>query len=150
VNCTFYDALGADDSKYLLSRAIQFFLPGIPQVYYVGLLAGRNDLELLGRTNVGRDINRHYYERDEIDRASARPVVQRLFDLIRLRNTHRAFSGRFEVRASADSVLDLRWQNGRDFARLRIDLEDLTHGLEFSRDGGTSVLHLDVPEHPRL
>src|SRR5690606_28589205 len=147
--CTFYDALGADDSKYLLSRAIQFFLPGIPQVYYVGLLAGRNDLELLGRTNVGRDINRHYYQRDEIDRESARPVVQRLFDLIRLRNTHRAFSGRFEVCASADSVLDLRWQNGCDFARLRIDLESLVHELELSGDGGTAVLPLADSENPR-
>ena len=43
INCTFYDALGADDLKYLLARAIQFFIPGVPQVYYVGLLAGRND-----------------------------------------------------------------------------------------------------------
>ena len=50
VNCTFYDALGRDDDRYLLARAIQFFLPGIPQVYYVGLLAGRNDMELLART----------------------------------------------------------------------------------------------------
>ena len=44
-----------------MARAIQFFVPGIPQVYYVGLLAGTNDMELLARTKVGRDINRHYY-----------------------------------------------------------------------------------------
>jgi sucrose phosphorylase len=25
------------------ARAIQFFAPGMPQVYYVGLLAGSND-----------------------------------------------------------------------------------------------------------
>ena len=44
------------------SRApIQCFVPGIPQIYYVGLLAGGNDMELLRRTGVGRDINRHYY-----------------------------------------------------------------------------------------
>ena len=34
--------------NYLVARAIQFFVPGIPQVYYVGLLAGTNDMELLG------------------------------------------------------------------------------------------------------
>ena len=39
VNCTFYDALGRDDDRYLLARALQFWTPGIPQVYYVGLLA---------------------------------------------------------------------------------------------------------------
>ncbi|MGP1664838.1 MAG: hypothetical protein ACTS5I_02775, partial [Rhodanobacter sp.] len=60
VNCTYYDALGRDDMKYLMARALQFFMPGIPQVYYVGLLAGRNDMNLLQRSGVGRDINRHY------------------------------------------------------------------------------------------
>ena len=28
---------------YLMCRACQFFTPGIPMVYYVGLFAGRND-----------------------------------------------------------------------------------------------------------
>src|SRR5438552_2413060 len=66
VNCTFYDALGRRDDEYLLARAIQFFAPGIPQVYYTGLFGGVNDMELLARTGVGRDINRHYYTAGEI------------------------------------------------------------------------------------
>ena len=61
MNCTFYDALGRDDDRYLLARALQFWAPGIPQVYYVGLLAGHNDMDLLARTGAGRDINRHFY-----------------------------------------------------------------------------------------
>ena len=32
-----------DDRNYLLARALQLFVPGIPQIYYVGLLAGSND-----------------------------------------------------------------------------------------------------------
>ena len=32
VNCTFYDALGRNDEAYLTARAIQFFMPGVPQV----------------------------------------------------------------------------------------------------------------------
>ncbi|MDD6344941.1 MAG: sucrose phosphorylase, partial [Oscillospiraceae bacterium] len=40
VNTTYYSALGNNDDAYLLARAIQFFAPGIPQVYYVGMLAG--------------------------------------------------------------------------------------------------------------
>ena len=44
VNCTFYEALGCRDNDYLLARAMQFFAPGVPQVYYVGLLAGENDM----------------------------------------------------------------------------------------------------------
>src|SRR6185503_310862 len=88
VNCTYYDALGRDDLSYLLARAIQFFLPGIPQVYYVGLFAGHNDMELLARTGIGRDINRHFYDSAEIERASRTPVVRDLMALIRLRNSH--------------------------------------------------------------
>src|SRR5204862_115298 len=57
INCTFYDALGRRDAEYLVARAIQCFVPGIPQIYYVGLLAGTNDLDLLRRTREGRDIN---------------------------------------------------------------------------------------------
>lgn len=45
----------------MAARAVSCFLPGVPHVYYVARLAGRNDMELLRRTNNGRDINRHYY-----------------------------------------------------------------------------------------
>ena len=86
INCTYYSALGDQDAAYLLARAIQFFAPGILQVYYVGLLAGGNDIELLEKTKQGRDINRHYYYREEVDREVRRPVVQKLFELMRLRN----------------------------------------------------------------
>ena len=135
VNCTFYDALGGDDRKYLLSRAIQFFLPGIPQVYYVGLLAGRNDMQLLARTQVGRDINRHYYTRGEVEQAVRKPLVADLFDLIRLRNTHPAFNGTFELAASSDETLDLRWRNGADVAHLYLDLRSCDYRIEVTRNG---------------
>lgn len=122
VNCSFYDALARDDEAYLCARALQFFLPGVPQVYYVGLLAGANDMALLAKSQVGRDINRHHYDEAEIAAALARPVVQRLCELIRLRNTHPAFGGRFEVRAGAEHELNLRWQAGAHHAELRLDL----------------------------
>ena len=77
VNSTFFDALGRDENRYLLARAVQFFLPGVPQVYYVGCSAGANDMELLARTGVGRDVNRHHYTAAEIDGALATSVVQR-------------------------------------------------------------------------
>jgi sucrose phosphorylase len=124
VNCTFHDALARDDRAYLLSRAIQFFLPGLPQVYYVGLLAGANDVELLGRTGVGRDINRHHYSRPEIESELQRPVVQRLCDLIRLRNTHPAFDGRFETDASSPETLVLAWRQGVHAAVLTVRFDE--------------------------
>lgn len=121
VNCTYYDALGRNDRRYLIARAVQFFVPGIPQVYYVGLLAGENDMQLLQRSHVGRDINRHYYSGTEIEAALRRPVVAGLCELIRLRNTHSAFQGQFSLGACTDNALTLRWDNSGAFAELQVD-----------------------------
>jgi sucrose phosphorylase len=122
VNCTFYDALGRRDDEYLVARAIQFFAPGVPQVYYVGLLAGENDMELLAGTGVGRDINRHRYTKQEIARAIERPVVRQLTDLIRFRNEHPAFAGEFNTPAAANDRLIMEWRRGEAWARLEVVL----------------------------
>ncbi len=132
VNCTFYDALGRNDRDYLLARAIQFFAPGVPQVYYVGLLAGQNDMDLLTKTGVGRDINRHFYTSDEVHQAIERPVVQSLFELIRFRNQHPAFNGSFTMPATGDSQIALRWENGREWVVLEADLAASSYSISSS------------------
>jgi sucrose phosphorylase len=121
VNCTFFDALGRNERAMLLARAVQFFLPGVPQVYYVGLLAGENDMALLAATGVGRDINRRRYTREEIDAALTRPVVRELAALIRLRNRHPAFGGAFSLLASESYRLVVQWERGGD--RLVLDTD---------------------------
>lgn len=131
VNCTFYDALGRDDDAYLTARAVQFFLPGVPQVYYVGLLAGENDMALLAKTGVGRDINRHYYSEAETRLALQKPVVQRLLELIRLRNTHAAFAGEFSY-AVCDHQLQLVWRTDTAHAILDVDFATRRFALDLS------------------
>jgi sucrose phosphorylase len=133
INCTFYDALGRRDTEYLIARAVQCFLPGIPQIYYVGLLAGCNDLDLLRRTGVGRDINRHYYTVNELAHELTRPVVQSLIELLRLRNTHEAFRGTFHVVPSATDQILLEWKNGVEFAQLDVDLTRMCASVTCSR-----------------
>ncbi len=129
VNCTYYSALGEDDGKYLLARAVQCFAPGIPQVYYVGLLAGRNDLELLEKTKTGRDINRHYYSLDEVAGEVRRPVVKKLLSLLRFRNTCRAFDGAFSVSTGAPGALTLTWKVDGETAELIADLKTCTFDI---------------------
>lgn len=136
VNCTFFDAMGRNEAAYLVARAIQFFVPGVPQVYYVGLLAGHNDMDLLARTQVGRDINRHYYSREEVLSALQTPVVARLLDLIRLRNQHAAFNGRFSHAASSDHALTLSWTAAAEYARLEVDLKAKTGVIFYSSASG--------------
>ena len=141
VNCTFFDALGRNEAAYLVARAIQFFVPGIPQVYYVGLLAGENDMELLAKTQVGRDINRHYYSREEVLGDLNKPVVQRLIDLMRFRNAHLAFAGTFESAAPATHLLTLSWRHQTAYARLEVDLLDKSGRIIASaEDGGPEWL----------
>lgn len=132
VNCTFYDALGKSEQSYLLARAIQFFCPGIPQVYYVGLLGGTNDLELLARTNVGRDINRHYFPKEEVADQLNSPMVKSFIELIRFRNNHQAFNGSFTLSSTDESHLRLSWADGNEFATLEVDFDQLTYQIHSS------------------
>lgn len=135
VNCTFFDALGARDDEYLIARALQFFAPGVPQVYYVGLLAGSNDVDLLRRTGVGRDINRHYYKPAELDEQPQRPVVRSLFDLIRFRNSHPAFAGDFHLLPCDDQSIQIEWRRDAAWARLSVDFEMMSASVAHSADG---------------
>lgn len=122
LNCTYYSALGSDDERYVAARAIQLFARGVPQVYYVGLLAGVNDLVAVDRTGDGRAVNRHDYPAEEIAAALGRPVVRRVLDLVRLRNTHPAFDGELSVEAPGDRVVRLGWSHGDARLALEVDL----------------------------
>jgi sucrose phosphorylase len=139
INCTFYDALGGRDGEYLLARALQFFAPGIPQVYYVGMMAGHNDVSLMEKTGVGRDINRHSFAHEEILRQMQLPVVKGLCRLIRFRNSHPAMNGKFSIlEATADSSLRLRWSAGPEWAELNADLQARTFQVAYSEGSGSS------------
>jgi sucrose phosphorylase len=135
VNSTFYSVLGENDDAYLLARAFQLFTPGRPQVYYVGLLAGGNDVELFHATGVGREINRHRYSAAEIEAALERSVVRRQLDLIRLRSTHPAFAGTFRHTSPEPGVLSLIWTDGDHRAELRADLASRTFDITTSQTG---------------
>lgn len=131
INSTYYSALGDDDKKYFLARLIQAFAPDIPQVYYVGLLAGKNDLELLEKTKEGRNINRHYYSSQEIAQEVPRPVVKALLNLFSYRNQSSAFDldGSIETTVKDENTIIIKRGN-RDnsvLAQAEINLNDLTY-----------------------
>jgi sucrose phosphorylase len=89
-------------------------------------------MDLLARTGVGRDINRHRYGPGEVEAALARPVVQELCALIRLRNTHPAFAGRCSVEEGGEDRLVLAWREGRHVARLEVDFGRADFAVEAS------------------
>ena len=120
LNITYYSALDCDDDRYVAARAIQLFARGVPQLYYVGLLAGENDLAAVAQTGEGRAVNRHDYTRAEVEAALDRPVVQRIIELVRLRNTHPAFDGTLAVE-TRDRSIAMRWELGGAAISLELD-----------------------------
>jgi len=122
IRSTYFSALGRDADAHVAARALQLFAPGIPQVYYVGLLAGENDDEAARTSGDGRAVNRHDYTMAEIEKAAAASTVQRTLRLIRFRNECPAFDGRFAVRAPRDSAIELDWERDSSRATLSLDL----------------------------
>ena len=139
---TYYSLLGSDDDAYLAARVIQFFTPGVPQVYYVGLLAGENDQESAEKSGEGRDINRHNFSLEEIDQAVNKEVVQRLLKLIRFRNDYPAFNGDFKVLDSEPDEVKLKWQKDDKVCTLKINLEIYQSVIEYIDDQGKEVKYL--------
>ena len=107
-----------NDTGYVIMRAVQFFLPGEPQVYYVGLFNGMDDRELFARSGQGRDTNRHNYTPAEIEEALQQPVTQAIIALARVRK-HPAFNGEFSWNVVDHETMRLEWNHGSD----RLSLE---------------------------
>ena len=135
LNCTYYSALDRDDDRYVAARAIQLFARGVPQVYYVGLLAGENDHQAVTESGDGRSINRHDYTVSEVAAAIRRPVVRRILDLVRLRNVEPAFSGRLDVTIVDPATLRLTWSLGADDCQLEVDLRSGRAAIAKRHDG---------------
>lgn len=140
LNSTYYSALDADDDRYVAARAVQLFARGVPQVYYVGLLAGENDHAAVARTGEGRAINRHDYGTDEVMQALSRSVVERIVQLLRLRNTHPAFEGDLTVESDEAGGIGLQWEHGKECLRLDVDF---VQGLAQVAEDGTNRIIAD-------
>ncbi|MFT6508286.1 MAG: sucrose phosphorylase [Colwellia polaris] len=142
VNCTYYDALGQSDFDYLVARAIQFFAPGTPQVYYAGLLAEKNAMELLSKSNVGRDINRPYLDSADIEAALKKPFTKAMIELIRLRNDCAAFNGEFSI-VSEKPKLKMSWKYEQQSITLKVDLVESIAHIEINEDNSSRTICLN-------
>jgi sucrose phosphorylase len=107
-------------------------VPGIPQVYYVGLLAGNNQIPHPDADP--REINRRSYSESQVVEALRQPVVRELCRLIRLRGSHPAFRGTFEVHNTRAGLLGMSWRGGGARADLRVDLARMSYELKTGAD----------------
>ena len=120
VNATYFSALGENEQKLLFARAIQMFMPGIPQIWYLDLFAGTNDYAAVEKAGADghKEINRTTLNLDDIKASLKKEVVSKQLDIIRLRNTSKAFLGTVAFNETAADEINIRWTNDGDFAEL--------------------------------
>jgi sucrose phosphorylase len=139
VNATYFSALGEDEQKLRLARAIQLFTPGVPQVWYLDLFAGKNDYVAADRSGAGghKEINRTNLTLSDVEAGLKRAVVRDQLDLLRLRNTSPAFEGELEIVETETHLLDLTWRHNGYSATLRANLRDHSFAVAHSDAAGT-------------
>ncbi|MES9925166.1 MAG: glycosidase, partial [Candidatus Thiodiazotropha endolucinida] len=142
VNATFFSALGEDEDKLRLARAIQLFMPGIPQIWYLDLFAGKNNYLAadMGGTAGHKEINRTNLSLEAIETGLKTQIVRDQIELIRLRNCSNAFKGELEIHPTEPHLLHLTWKHASASATLKADLSSCRFSIEHCDSNGESVL----------
>ena len=138
VNATYYSALGEEDKRMLLARAIQIFMPGKPQVWYLDLFAGKNDHEAVKRAGAGghKEINRTNLTTKEMEAGLQRDIVLKQLEMLRFRHTFPVFSNEseFTMKCSESKIL-MEWKNKEERAVLKADLSDFNFDILAEKNG---------------
>ena len=117
----------------LFARAIQMFMPGKPQVWYLDLFAGKNDHEAVKRAGAGghKEINRTNLSLEQIEEALKKDVVKKQLELLSFRNTNPAFGFDSELNISTEgSVMIFTWKKDGHEATLRADFSDYSYEIK--------------------
>ncbi len=146
VNATYYSALGEDDAKLLLARAIQVFMPGKPQVWYLDLLAGKNDYDAVNKAGSGghKEINRTNLTLEQATKGIDKEVVRQQIALLKFRNNFPAFGfdAKLVILDSTPDILKLRWENNHCSATLEANLKDYSFNITASDENGQLIDNL--------
>ncbi len=134
VNATYYSALGEDDKKMIMARALQLFMPGIPQIWYLDLFVGKNDHDAVERAGADghKEINRSNVSMSHINHMIHEDIVLKQLELLKLRNNHKAFEGSVTFEQQGSHVLHIKWQNQEHHATLRADLKGMMINIDHS------------------
>lgn len=147
VNAAYFSALGESEQKLLLARALQLFMPGKPQVWYLDLFAGKNDHEAVARAGAGghKEINRTNLTAQQISDGLAREVVLSQLALLRWRSTFPAFGfdAAMQFCCPTDSTVEIIWRQNGCTATLCADLCAATFVATGTSADGTVAFHME-------
>ena len=137
VNATYFSALGENEQKLLLARAIQMFMPGIPQIWYLDIFAGANDHEAVLKAGKDghKEINRTTLSLKDIEAGLKKEVVKNQLEIIRLRNTSNAFQGSVAFDETIEEEINILWTNEGEYAHLIANLKTLHFSIKYSEAG---------------
>mgnify|MGYP000843556304 FL=1 len=124
VNATYYSALGEDERKLLFARAVQMFMPGRPQVWYLDLFAGKNDYDAVKKAGEGghKEINRTNLHIEDIEQLMNQEVVKEQLRLLRFRNSCEAFGEEAVLTMETEGTkIKFLWTRGKYQAGLVAD-----------------------------
>jgi sucrose phosphorylase len=143
VNATYYSALGENDAKLLLARAIQIFMPGKPQVWYLDLLAGKNDHAAVEKAGPAghKEINRTNLTLEQACKGLEKDVVRKQLSLLRFRNSFPAFGfdAKLKILDSKPEILKLRWENNGCATILEANFKDYSCNITATDEKGKVV-----------
>lgn len=126
VNATYYSALGEDHQKMLFARALQMFMPGKPQIWYLDIFAGKNDYKAVEMAGSGghKEINRTNLSKEYIEEALKQDIVKKQLELLHFRNTCQAFGFDAELEIEGKgNCLRFKWRRNGSEAVLKADFE---------------------------
>ena len=133
VNATYFSALGESEQRLLFCRAVQLFMPGMPQVWYLDLFAGKNDHEAVLRAGAGghKEINRTNFSSERVEEALRMDVVQQQLNLLSFRNTFSAFGfdAKLTLTKESESTLTFTWEKDGCKATLDADFSNATFSI---------------------
>lgn len=132
VNATYYSALDEDDRKMLLARALQMFMPGKPQVWYLDLFAGKNDYAAMERAGKDghKEINRTNLTTAQVEEKLKLEVVQKQLELLKMRNGFDVFCQEAVITADAKGArLNLQWETKEELAVLAADFASFSYRI---------------------
>lgn len=135
VNATYYSALGENDRKMLLARALQMFMPGKPQVWYLDLFAGKNDYAAMACAGKDshKEINRTNLTIAKAEEKLQLEIVRKQLDLLKMRNGFAVFCAEAVITADADGTkLTLQWETEEELAELTADFADLSYQISIT------------------
>ena len=148
MDVTYYSALGEDDKKMAMARALQMFMPGKPEVWYLDLFVGKNDYANIEADPMkqNREINRTRLTLEDVEEGLKKPVVRAQVELMRLRSNCPAFSRDAEMtfEETGDCGIRITWRHAGAEATLDANLRTYEMTVASTGWDGAGTLRFDL------